>query len=418
MHSRTPIAIVIDQRNVVHARGLTRRWFLFALVATCLFGVLQPQQPAAAAAEFTIKAQQAILMDADSGAVMFQFKADELAQPASMSKLMTLAVVFRSLKAGTLKFEDDFLLSEYAWRRGGGPSGTSAMFVPLNTRAKVADLLRGVVIQSGNDAAIALAEGLGGTEDAFAEMMTAEARRIGLKTSTFKNATGLFAPGHLMSVRELAQLGRYIIREYPQYYPMFQEKEFNYTETKSPFKKHRFINRNPLLFMNIGADGMKTGHLKESGYGIVGTAVQDGRRLMVVVNGLATEADRKEEARRLLDWGFKSFGEFKLFEAGEQVGRARVWGGDKMYVKLTGNGALNVVLPRLPAGQKLKGEIVYQSPLKAPIAIGDQIATLRVTSSNEATSEVPLYAAEDVQRAGTLRRGLDTLLIRATSWLP
>ena len=398
-----------------------RRTPLHAACAVAVFAVLavvSPGRSALAAAEFTIKAQQAILVDAESGAVMFQYKADELVPPASMSKLMTLAVTFRALKAGTLKLDDEFLMSEGAWRRGGGPSGTSAMFVPLNTRARIADLLRGIIIQSGNDAAIAMAEGIGGSEPAFAEMMTTEARRLGMPKSTFRNATGLYDPGHLMTMRELSILGRHIIREYPDYYQMFQEREFNYTETKAPFKRHRFINRNPLIFMNIGADGMKTGHVRESGYGIVGSAVQDGRRLIVVISGLVTEADRKEEARRLLDWGFKSFGEFKLFEAGETVGRARVWGGDRMYVPLTGNGVLNVVLPRFPAGQKLKGEIVYQSPLKAPITKGDQVATLRVTSSSEASSEVPLYAAEDVPRAGTLRRGLDTLLIRATSWLP
>jgi serine-type D-Ala-D-Ala carboxypeptidase (penicillin-binding protein 5/6) len=400
------------------ARRRERRAMAYVLAIIGLCAAMVPSGRATAAAEFTIKAQQAILMDATSGAVMFQFKADELAQPASMSKLMTLAVVFRAVKTGTVKLDDEYLMSEGAWRRGGGPSGTSAMFVPLNTRTKISELLRGVIIQSGNDAAIALAEGLGGTETAFADMMTTEARRLGLNQSTFKNATGLYAPGHLMTVRELALLGRHIIREYPEFYAIFQEREFNYTETKPPYKKHRFINRNPLLFMNIGADGMKTGHIKEAGYGIVGSAVQDGRRLMVVINGLASEADRKEEARRLLDWGFKSFTEFKLFEAGEAVGRARVWGGEKMYVNLTGNGALNVVLPRLPTGQKLKGDIVYQGPLKAPISKGDQVATLRVTSSNEASSEVPLYAAEDVPRAGTFRRGLDTLLIKATSWLP
>jgi serine-type D-Ala-D-Ala carboxypeptidase (penicillin-binding protein 5/6) len=210
-----------------------------------------------------------------------------------------------------------------------------------------------------------------------------------------------------------------ILREYPESYTIFQEREFNYTEGKSPFKRHRFINRNPLLFMNLGADGMKTGHVKESGYGIVGSAVQDGKRLMLVINGLANEADRKEEAKRLFDWGFKSFAEIKLFEAGEAVGRARVFGGQKMYVPLTGNGAVNVVMPKLQAGQKLKADIVYQSPLLAPVRKGDQVATLRVANTaTEASSEVPLYAAEDIERAGTLRRGLDALLVRATSWLP
>jgi serine-type D-Ala-D-Ala carboxypeptidase (penicillin-binding protein 5/6) len=402
----------------LHRLRSLRRPALWLCLAAALIAAGAPARPAHAAAEFTIKAQQAILVDADSGAILFQYKPDELVPPASMSKLMTLAVAFRSLKAGTLKLDDEFLLSENAWRKGGGPSGTSAMFVPLNTRARISDLLRGIIIQSGNDAAMAIAEGLGGNEEGFAELMTAEARRIGMPKSTFRNSTGLYDPGHLMTMRELSALGRYIIREYPDYYQIFQEREFNYTETKAPFKRHRFINRNPLLFMNIGADGMKTGHIKESGYGIVGSAVQDGRRLIVVINGLANENDRKEEARRLLDWGFKSFAEFKLFEANETVGRARVWGGDRMYVPLTGKGTLNVVLPRYPAGQKLKGEIVYQGPLKAPINKGDQVATLRVTSSSEASSEVPLFAAEDVGRAGTFRRGLDTLLIKATSWLP
>jgi serine-type D-Ala-D-Ala carboxypeptidase (penicillin-binding protein 5/6) len=366
---------------------------------------------AAQQAEFTIKARQAILTDADSGAVLFQHNADELAPPASMSKLMTLAVVFRALKQGTVKPDDEFLMSEFAWRTGGGPSGTSAMLVPVNTRVRVEELIKGVIIQSGNDAAIALAEGIAGSEAAFAKQMTDEARRLGMPKSTFTNATGLYQPGHQMTARELAILGRYVIREFPDYYAIFSVKEF-------PYRKHKFINRNPLLFMNIGADGMKTGFIKESGYGIVGSAKQGDRRLIVVINGLATQEERKEEAKRLLEWGFRSFGEFKLFEAGETVGKARVWGGDRMNVPLIGNGGVVVVLPRFPANQKLKAEIVYNGPLKAPIAKGDQVARLRVTSSTDATSEVPLYAAEDVKPAGTWKRGFDTLLHMATKWIP
>jgi serine-type D-Ala-D-Ala carboxypeptidase (penicillin-binding protein 5/6) len=391
------------------------------LLSTALFGLAaqqpglaqQPRGSAAAAqqSEFTIKARQAILTDADSGAVLFQHNADELAPPASMSKLMTLAVTFRALKQGTIKPEDEFLMSENAWRKGGGPSGTSAMFVPINTRVRVEELIKGIIIQSGNDAAISIAEGIAGSETAFAKQMTDEARRLGLTKSTFTNATGLYEPGHQMTARELAQLGRYLIREFPDYYSIFAVKEF-------PYRKHKFINRNPLLFMNIGADGMKTGFIKESGYGIVGSAKQGERRLIVVINGLATQEDRKEEARRLLEWGFRSFGEFKLFDAGETVGKARVWGGDRMNVPLIGNGGVVVVLPRFPANQKLKAEIVYNGPLKAPIAKGDQVARLRVTSSTDATSEVPLYAAEDVKAAGTWKRGFDTLLHMATRWIP
>ncbi len=366
---------------------------------------------AAPNAEFTIKAKQAIVMDAASGAVLFQYNADQLIPPASMSKLMTIAVVFRALKTGTKSLDTEFNMSEHAWRTGGAPSRTSAMMVPLNTKTKISELLRGLIVESGNDAAIALGEGLAGNEIAFARMMEAEARRIGLDKSTFRNATGLFNPDHLMSVRELALLARFLMTEYPQYYPMFAEKNFNY-------RNHKFINRNPLLFLNIGADGLKTGHLSQSGYGVVGSAVQDGKRLIIVLSGLASETERREESRKILEWGFHAFGEFKLYEAGETVGKARVWGGEKSSLSLIGNGEVNVVLPRFPANQKLRAEIVYNGPLKAPVQKGDKVAVLKVTSSNDATSEVPLFAAEDVAPAGTMRRGLDTIYHYATRWIP
>jgi len=334
-----------------------------------------------------------------------------LAPPASMSKLMTLAVAFRALKEGRVKLSDEFLMSENAWRKGGGPSGTSAMFVPINTRISVEELIKGIIIQSGNDAAIAVAEGIAGSEDAFAKMMTEEARRLGMPLSTFRNATGLYDPQHQMTARELAMLARHLIREYPDHYPTFSVKEF-------PYRKHKFINRNPLLFMNIGADGLKTGYIKEAGYGIVGSAVQGNRRLIVAINGLATQEDRKEEARRLLDWGFRAFGEFKIFDAGETIGKARVWGGDRMYVPLTGSGDVMVMLPRAAATQRLRAEIIYKGPLKPPVKKGDQVAKLRVTAANDATSEVPLFAAEDVNPASTWKRGLDSLLFMATKWIP
>ena len=380
--------------------------FVLALITLSLAPV-----DAAQNAEFTIKAKQAIVMDAESGAVLFQYAADDLVPPASMSKLMTIAVVFRALKTGVKKLDDELNMSEHAWRTGGAPSRTSAMMVPLNTRTKISELLRGLIVESGNDAAIALGEGLAGNEIAFARMMEAEARRIGLTKSTFRNATGLYNPEHLMSVRELALLARYLISEYPEYYPMFSEKNFNY-------RNHKFINRNPLLFMNIGADGLKTGHLSQSGYGVVGSAVQDGHRLIVVLSGLATENERREEARKILEWGFHAFGEFKLYEAGEIVGTARVWGGDKLSVPLIGNGEVAVVLPRFPANQKLRAEIVYIGPLKAPVHKGDQVAILKVISSTNATAEIPLFAGEDIAPAGKMKRGLDTIYHYATRWIP
>ncbi len=378
---------------------------LALLVATV--GIAAAQSPQAGA--ISTKAKQAILMDATSGAVLFQHEADTLASPASMSKLMTLAVVFRALKNGTLKPTDPITMSVNAWRTGGAPSGTSAMFVPVNETATVAEMLQGIIVQSGNDACIALAEAIGGSEQNFATMMTAEARRIGLPKSTFANATGLYAPDHLMTARELAMLARFIMQEYPEQFTIFGQKEFNY-------RKHRFINRNPLLFLDIGADGMKTGFISQAGYGMVGTAVQDGRRLIVVVNGLESANDRRDEARRLLEWGFRSFGEFKLFDPGEVVGEARVWGGSQFYVPLVGKDGVAIVLPRFPANQRLTAEIRYKGPLKPPIHKGDEVAHLRVTSSSSATNEVPLYASEDVEQAGTMRRGLDSLLHLALSW--
>ena len=375
-----------------------------------LAGLPQPDGAGASEAGFSGKAKYAVLMDAETGAVLYQNAADELSPPASMSKLMTLAVVFRALKEGKLKLEDEFLMSENAWRTGGAPSGTSAMFVPVNAKATLDELLQGIAVQSGNDACISIAEGMAGSESAFAEMMMAEARRIGLKKSTFRNATGLHHPEHLMTVRELAQLARFLISEYPDRYPVFAQREFRY-------RKHRFFNRNPLLSLDIGADGLKTGYIKEAGYGIVASAIQDGRRLIAVVNGLETADARRDEASKLLQWGFRNFAEVKLFESEEVVGRARVWGGDRFYVPLTGNGTLNVVLPRFPANQKLKAEIIYNGPLKAPIKKGDQVATLRVTSSTSAMNEVPLYAAEDVAAGGIVRRGLDSLVHMAFRWV-
>ena len=290
------------------------------------------------------------------------------------------------------------------------PSGTSAMMVPVNTKVTVGELLQGVIVQSGNDAAMALAEGMAGTEEAFARLMEAEARRIGLATSTFRNATGLHHPEHLMSARELALLARHLMTEYPDHYGMFAQSEFKY-------RKHRFINRNPLLFLNIGADGLKTGYIKEAGYGIVASAKQEERRLIAVVNGAETANERRDEAARLLDHGFKNYSEFRLFEEGETVGQARVWGGASMYVSLAGKGPVNVILPRYPANQRLKADIIYKGPLKTPIAKGDQVAVLRVTSTSNAVNEVPLYAQEDVAPAGLVRRGLDTLVHMAFRWV-
>jgi D-alanyl-D-alanine carboxypeptidase (penicillin-binding protein 5/6) len=360
--------------------------------------------------EFHPKARQVFLMDADSGAHLYQFHADDLMPPASMSKLMTLALLFKAIKAGQLKPSDEFLMSENAWRRGGAPSGTSAMFVPLNTKVRLEELIQGIIVQSGNDASIAVAEGIAGSEEAFARIMNEEGRRIGLKRSTFRNATGLYHPEHMTTARDLGVLARHLIREHPEFYPIFAQREYNY-------RRHKFINRNPLLYLTIGVDGLKTGFIKESGYGMVASAKQGDRRLIAVVGGCATAEERKAETTRLLEWGFRNVTEFKLFDAGEIVGEARVWGGNRFYVPLTGNGELNVTLPRHPANQRLRAELVYNGPLKPPIRKGEPVAKLRVTSSTNAVNELQLFAAEDVVPSSMWRRGLDSLAHLATRWM-
>jgi D-alanyl-D-alanine carboxypeptidase (penicillin-binding protein 5/6) len=330
--------------------------------------------------------------------------------PASMSKLMVLLMIFLGLRSGEVRLDADFLMSEHAWRTGGAPSRTAAMFVPVGKTAKVEELIKGIIVQSANDAAISIAENMGGSEPLFAEEMTKKARAIGLTRSVFKNATGLPHPEHLMTAREIAMLARHLIKEFPEYYPWFAQKDFQYGRFK-------FHNRNPMLGQ-LGVDGLKTGYIKDSGYGIVLSAKQDHRRVIAVISGAETADERKADATKLLEWGFKNFSEAKLFDPGEVVGYARIWGGERMYMPLVGGDGVSVVLPRVPANPKITARIHYKGPLKPPIKKGEAVAILRVTTPAEATSEVPLFAAEDVGRAGFVRRGLDSLLYLATRWMP
>lgn len=389
-----------------------RRRFTGAGISICLLAaLLSALLPALArAVDFPIKARQAILIDADSGAVLLQHNADQLMFPASMSKIIALLLIFKALKNGQVKADDMVMMSQNAWRKGGAVSNTSAMMVPVNTRERLDQMILGIIVQSGNDASIAVAEHIAGSEEAFARQMEEEAKRIGLKKSTFRNATGLHHPEHQTTARDLAIAARYLLREYPEYYAQFSQREFNY-------RRHRFFNRNPLLSLPLGVDGIKTGHTSLAGYGIVASAKQDNRRIILVVNGYEREPDRKAEAAKLIEWGFRAFGEFRLFDEGASVGEARVFGGERMYVPLTGNGPVSVVLPKLPANQKLKAEIIYRGPLMPPITKGDPVARLRVTSSSGATSEVQLFAGADVAKGPMWRRGLDSLLHLSMKWM-
>jgi D-alanyl-D-alanine carboxypeptidase (penicillin-binding protein 5/6) len=384
----------------------------FAVLAAGATGLSAPASAAtkAPAGVFDTKAKHAILMNVDADLIFYEKDADALMSPASMSKLMTLAVVFRELKAGHIKLDDQFKVSEHAWREGGAPSGSSAMFAPLNSTVSVEDLIRGVTVQSGNDACIILAEGISGSEDAFVKEMNKYAKEIGLTKSHFENSTGLPADGHVMTARELALLADYLIKNYPEYYHYFGEKEFVYG-------KWRFTNRNPLVFEDLGVDGLKTGFIEDAGYGLVASAVRDNQRVILVVSGLNTKKEREEEPRKLLEWGFKSFKPYRLFDQGEKVSDALVWGGTRHYVPLVGNENIDIILPFNTSGQ-VTAQIVYDGPIKAPIRKGDQVATLRVTAADtKATNDIPLYAGEDVGQSNFAMRGLDSLFVLAFGWM-
>jgi serine-type D-Ala-D-Ala carboxypeptidase (penicillin-binding protein 5/6) len=381
---------------------------MLVMGAACVSAFARAAAPAPGG--FETKAKHAILMDADANLVFYEKDPDTLMPPASMSKLMTLAVVFRELKAGRIKLEDQFKVSEHAWRTGGAPSGSSAMFAPLNSMVSVEDLIQGITVQSGNDSCIILAEGISGTEDAFVKEMNKYAKEIGLTKSHFENSTGLPADGHVMTARELAFLANFLIKEYPEYYHYFGEKQFT-------FNKHTFNNRNPLIFADLGVDGLKTGFIEEAGYGLVASAKRGDQRVILVVSGLDTKKEREEEPRKLLEWGFKSFKPFRLFDVGETVSDALVWGGTRHYVPLVGDRNIDIILPTNSSG-KVNAQIVYDGPIKAPIRKGDQVAVLRITAADTAaTNDIPLYAGEDVGRSNFAMRGLDSLMVLAFGWM-
>src|SRR3954462_7354997 len=344
-------------------------------------------------------APTAILIEAGSGSVLFEKNPDELRAPSSMITLMTTEVVFRAVKAGDIKLTDQYLVSENAWRRGGAPAGGPTMFAAIHSRVPVDDLLRGAIIQNGNDSCMILAEGIAGNEKAFAEMMTKRARELGLTKSSFANASGLPDPGNRMTVRELAKLARHIIQTYPDFYKIFNEREFTWN-------KIRQQNRNALLNSLEGADGLKSGFTKEGGYGMVGSAVQNGMRLIVVVNGLDDPDDRVTEAKKMLEWGFRNFEARTLFAAQQPVGYAKVFGGDSRSVKLASPAPVKVMVQK-NGSDKLIARIVYNGPVRAPIEPGQQVGFVKVWRGPHLAVETPVYAAEAVGTGSTMRRAID-----------
>jgi serine-type D-Ala-D-Ala carboxypeptidase (penicillin-binding protein 5/6) len=348
---------------------------------------------------FHTSVPHAILIEADSGSVLYERGADDLVYPASLAKLMTAEFVFNELSQGNITLEDQVVISENAWRTGGAPSRTSSMFAPLHSHVKVDDILHGIIVQSANDACIAIAKGIAGNERAFGAKLTQRARELGLTKSTFTNATGLHDPGLKVTARELGKLAQHIIRTYPDFYKIYGEREFTWN-------KIRQFNRNPLLAW--GADGLKTGFTKEAGYGLVASAKQNGMRLIVVVMGAKAEKERADEARKLLEWGFRSFEARVLFAEGQPVGEAKVFGGDKGYVPLVGAGTIRLMVPR-NLNEKILAKVTYTGPVKAPVERGRQVGMLKVWRNDNLALEVPLQADEDVGKGSLSQRAFDAV---------
>ncbi|MDR7032570.1 D-alanyl-D-alanine carboxypeptidase (penicillin-binding protein 5/6) [Mesorhizobium sp. BE184] len=358
---------------------------------------------------FETKAAHAFMIDAETGAVLFSKDADALIQPASLAKLMTVEMAFAALKSGRFTLDSTFVVSEHAWRTGGAPSGTSTMFAALKSSIRLEDLIQGITVQAANDGCIIVAEGFAGSEDNFARQMTERARVIGLQKSTFVNATGLPGAGQQTSVRELALLALHLWREYPNLYRYYAGKDFTWNKILQR-------NRNPLLSADIGADGLAVGASDQDGFGIVGSAQQGNRRVIVAMSGLADDRERAEEARKLVDWGLHSFDRKTIFGDAEIVGQAQVFGGAKSEVGLKAKGPVEIFLP-VGNQDSLTARIVYNGPLAAPVEEGQPVGSLRVTIGDTLSQEVPLFAAETVETGSLPRRAMDAAKELAVGWL-
>ncbi len=346
----------------------------------------------------TTKADYAYILDAETGSALYSKDGDVAFIPASMTKIMTTFVVFERLRDGRLSLNDEFKVSENAWRTGGAASGGSTMFLELGSNVSVENLLKGVIIQSGNDACIVLAEGISGSEEAFAEEMTRRANDLGLSSASFKNATGLYHDEHRISAADLAKLAFLTIQEFPEFYSIYNETEFTWNGIRQP-------NRNPLLGEVEGADGLKTGHLEISGYGLVGSAVRNGERRIIVLNGLDSIADRASEARRIMRAAFLDFKTIKVSDAGNVVGQAPVWLGETSTVGLSTVEPIQITL-HADTIKDMRVEVVFNGPLKAPVQKGDTVGKLIISAPGTSTLESPLIAANTVHKKGLFARAM------------
>lgn len=358
---------------------------------------------------FDSKAKQVYLVDSGTGTVLFARKETEPVTAASLAKAMTLAVAFKALKAGEVSLQTTYPVSEHAWRTGGAPSRTATMFAALKSEVPVESLIRGIAVQAANDACIILAEGMAGSEAAFAARMNTEAQALGLSQSRFANATGLPDPGNKTSMRDLVGLARHLRETYPEYYRYYAEPEFEWNRIKQR-------NRNPLVGMNIGVDGLVFGFAEDSGYGLLASVEREGRRLYLAMSGLANEKERIDEARRMIDWGMTAFGSKRLFKAGDTIAEASVYGGSVHKVALVTPGDVEVLLP-VDNKERLSARVVYAWPLQAPIVPGQQVGVLRIWNGDQFLREVPLQTAGAVEVGTLSSRALDALQELLFFWL-
>lgn len=352
---------------------------------------------------FETVAPHAIILDAKTGEILFEKDARDPVPPASMTKIMTADMVFAALENGTLTPETEFTVSEEAWRRGGAASGSSTMFLDLNSKVSVEDLLNGIIIQSGNDACIVLAEGMAGSETAFAEQMTARAREMGLENTTFRNATGWPHPEHRMSTLDLALLAKRQIENFPQYYPIYAEKSFTWNNIKQS-------NRNPILGRVTGVDGLKTGHTTEAGYGLVGSALRGDDRRIIVINGLSSEGERRDVATRLMEAAFSQFRVYELHEQGEAIAEVDIFMGKAETVAVALTQDIRKGMP-IADRNSVSSEVNF-SMLAAPVTKGQKVAELKVTVPGRPVETYDLVAMADIERKGLFARAWSGLLAK------
>lgn len=332
-------------------------------------------------------AREAYLVEPATGTVLYDKNGNERMPTSSMSKILTMYLTFEAIKTGKLALQDTLTVSENAWKQQG-----SRMFLNVGEQVKVEDLVRGVIVQSGNDASVVLAEALGSSEANFSVMMNNKARELGMMNSNFRNATGLPDPEHYSTAHDLSLLAQALLRDFPEHYHYYSEKEFTHNNIKQG-------NRNPLLYRNIGVDGMKTGHTDEAGYGLISSAMRDGRRLLLVVNGLPDMQARADESAKLLDWGYREYGLYKVTDTNTALATIPVWMGQSQTITAKAGRAVQLTLPRSQSNQ-IKVTLRYQQPIEAPVKQGQEIGKAMIAAPGMAVIEVPLVAANDVEQLG------------------